>query len=209
MNFKTEQEEFWAGEFGNKYITRNESDYLLASNLNFFSMALNHADKINSCIEFGANIGMNLQAIKLLYPDINLRGVEINSNAAEQLAKIIGQKNVFSGSILDYRIEQTYDLVLTKGVLIHLNPKILVDVYRNLYKASQKYILVCEYYNPVPISISYRGHKDRLFKSDFAGELLDMYSDLTLVDYGFSYHRDSSFPQDDISWFLLCKTEEI
>ena len=26
-----------------------------------------------------------------------------------------------------------------------------------------------------------------------------------LVDYGFSYHRDNSFPQDDITWFLLQK----
>ena len=64
---------------------------------------------------------------------------------------------------------------------------------------------VCEYYNPSPTSISYRGHTDRLYKRDFAGEMLDIYSDLRLVDYGFSYHRDSAFPQDDISWFLMEK----
>ena len=28
---------------------------------------------------------------------------------------------------------------------------------------------------------------------------------IQLVDYGFAYHRDKSFPQDDISWFLLEK----
>jgi spore coat polysaccharide biosynthesis protein SpsF len=27
-----------------------------------------------------------------------------------------------------------------------------------------------------------------------------------LVDYGFAYHRDPAFPQDDITWFLLEKT---
>jgi spore coat polysaccharide biosynthesis protein SpsF len=26
-----------------------------------------------------------------------------------------------------------------------------------------------------------------------------------LVDYGFAYHRDPNFPQDDITWFLLEK----
>lgn len=34
---KSEQEEFWAGDFGKGYIERNRSDQLLASNLKFFS----------------------------------------------------------------------------------------------------------------------------------------------------------------------------
>ena len=38
--FKTEQEEFWAGEFGNDYISRNKSEEYLASNIGFFSKAL-------------------------------------------------------------------------------------------------------------------------------------------------------------------------
>lgn len=33
--FQTAQENFWAGEFGNDYIQRNQSEQLLASNLNF------------------------------------------------------------------------------------------------------------------------------------------------------------------------------
>jgi hypothetical protein len=33
MTFKTEQEAFWAGEFGTEYIKRNQGDALLASNL--------------------------------------------------------------------------------------------------------------------------------------------------------------------------------
>lgn len=40
MTYKTEQEAFWAGEFGNAYIHRNQGDALLASNLNLFSKAL-------------------------------------------------------------------------------------------------------------------------------------------------------------------------
>ncbi len=35
-NFSTDQEKFWAGEFGSEYITRNQGDQLLAVNLNFF-----------------------------------------------------------------------------------------------------------------------------------------------------------------------------
>ncbi len=69
---------------------------------------------------------------------------------------------------------------------------------------SKKYILIAEYYNPTPVEMEYRGHREKLFKRDFAGEMMDQYNDLTLVDYGFVYHRDP-FPQDDITWFLMKK----
>lgn len=206
MNYKTEQESFWAGEFGSEYIGRNKSAQLLASNLNFFSKALKQAGKITSCLEFGANIGMNLKSLQLLYPGAQLKGIEINHDAAKQLAESIGTNNVFEGSIFEYAVAEKADLSLIKGVLIHINPDMLETVYDKLYSASKQFILVCEYYNRTPTSIPYRGHTDRLFKRDFAGEMLDKYPDLKLIDYGFSYHRDPAFRQDDITWFLMQKS---
>ncbi|MDG1841109.1 MAG: hypothetical protein P8I93_02040 [Crocinitomicaceae bacterium] len=205
MNFKSEQEAFWAGDFGRDYIQRNQSKELLASNINFFSKALKQARELNSCVEFGANIGMNLKALKLLYPNLSLSGVEINKTAAKELEIAIGKEQVFQGSILDYPTKTTKDLSIIKGVLIHINPELLSAVYQKLYAASSNYILIAEYYNPSPVSINYRGHKDRLFKRDFAGEMLEKFPDLKLVDYGFSYRKDPAFPQDDITWFLLKK----
>ena len=205
--FKTPQEEFWTGEFGADYIGRNNSANLLASNLFFFSKALKLAGPVTSCLEFGANIGMNLKAIQLLYPSIHLKAIEINHDAAKQLTNLVGEGNVFEGSIFEYTIAEKVDLSLIKGVLIHINPDMLATVYEKLYQASNRLILVCEYYNPSPTSIPYRGHADRLFKRDFAGEMLENYPDLKLIDYGFSYRRDPAFPQDDITWFLMQKAE--
>ena len=204
--FATPQENFWAGQFGTDYINRNAGQQLLAANLNFFSKTLKQAGKISSCLELGANIGMNLKALQLLYPGIALKAAEINPDAAEQLRELIGKDNVYEGSIFDYPVTGKVDLALIKGVLIHINPDSLNVVYEKLYQASSRYLLIAEYYNPSPVAIPYRGHSDRLFKRDFAGELLDKYADLTLVDYGFAYHRDPAFPQDDITWFLLEKT---
>jgi spore coat polysaccharide biosynthesis protein SpsF len=204
-DFSTPQEAFWAGEFGTDYVGRNRSDQLLASNLQFFSRALARAGRVSSCIELGANIGMNLKALKLLYPGISAKGVEINADAARELAELIGESNAVNGSIFDWEPEADADLSLIKGVLIHLNPEMLPVAYDRLYAASSRYILVAEYYNPAPVTISYRGHADRLFKRDFAGEMLDRFADLQLIDYGFSYRRDPAFPQDDITWFLLEK----
>jgi spore coat polysaccharide biosynthesis protein SpsF len=45
---KTPQEEFWAGDFGDDYIDRNNNDQLLASKLNFFSKALRQAGPVKS-----------------------------------------------------------------------------------------------------------------------------------------------------------------
>lgn len=205
-NYATPQEEFWAGEFGTEYIARNDSAQLLASNLDFFSKSLKQAGRVVSCLELGANIGMNLKALQLLYPGIQLKAVEINPVAAKQLANLIGEANVFEGSIFEYPVDVKFDLALIKGVLIHIHPDMLAAVYEKLYQASDRFILVCEYYNPSPVTISYRGHTDRLFKRDFAGEMLDKYPDLKLIDYGFAYRKDPAFPQDDITWFLMQKS---
>lgn len=202
---RTLQEDFWAGSFGSEYIGRNNSPDLLASNLSFFAHALEKAGAVCSCIEFGANIGMNLRALRLLYPNMQQRAIEINHDAANELGNWLGHSNVFLGSIANWEPTEQYDLALIKGVLIHIHPDLLQLTYEKLHAASSRLILVCEYYNPTPVMIPYRGHSDRLFKRDFCGEILDRFSDLKLVDYGFAYHRDPAFPQDDITWFLLEK----
>lgn len=205
MTYKTDQEAFWAGEFGSEYIQRNQGDALLASNLDFFAKALRAARGVKTVIEFGANIGMNLKALKLLHPMQEQHGIEINAEAGHQLAQIIPAGNVHQTSILDFQPDQNWDLVLIKGVLIHINPDVLSQVYDKLVASSGRYLLVAEYYNPAPVAIAYRGHADRLFKRDFAGEIMDRHPQMQLVDYGFAYRRDPSFPQDDITWFLMEK----
>lgn len=205
MTYQTDQEAFWAGEFGRDYIARNEGDALLASNLAFFTGALRAAGKVDSCMEFGANIGMNLRALKLLYPQQRQGAVEINAEAARQLRAGLPEAQVHEESILDVQVPGGWDLVLIKTVLIHINPEFLPQVYDRLHAASRRLVLVAEYYNPAPVAITYRGHEQRLFKRDFAGEMLERFPDLRLVDYGFSYRNDPAYPQDDITWFLLEK----
>lgn len=204
MEFSTEQEKFWAGDFGKQYINRNMDKKLFSSSLKMYSTILSKTKNVNSVIEFGSNVGINLEAIGILLPESELSAIEINKTAVEEMKKS-NKINVYHQSILDFQVDRKRDFVFTRGVLIHINPSYLECVYEIMYQTSKKYICVAEYYNPKPVSLDYRGEKDRLFKRDFAGELLDKYDDLSLVDYGFCYHRDSNFPQDDINWFLLEK----
>jgi pseudaminic acid biosynthesis-associated methylase len=204
---KTEQEKFWAGEFGTEYSDRNVGANILASNIALFADIFKRTLKLNSVIEFGANIGLNLRALDLLYPGQEQVAVEINEAAAKKINDALPNSKVFNLAISDFDSGMLSngpcDLALIKGVLIHINPDQLKMVYKKLYESTNKFILICEYYNPKPDTVSYRGHSDKLFRRDFAGEMLDIYSDLKLVNYGFAYHRDASFPQDDLTWFLI------
>lgn len=206
MTLRNEQEEFWAGEFGKQYVDRNQHNTLLTSNIELFSKIIRRTHNVKSVIEYGANIGLNLKALKTLFPLLELSAVEINETAVAELKKN-SWIDVHHQSIVEFSPKKKYDLSFVKGVLIHINPDDLAKVYELLYQSSNKYIAIAEYYNPSPVAIEYRGHKNKLFKRDFCGEMLDKYKDLKLVDYGFCYHRDSSFPQDDITWFLLEKQQ--
>ena len=84
MKFKTEQELFWRGDFGDKYIKRNiksNRELTIGKNLLFNDV------EIDSVIELGSNIGLNLDAVKNIYPLCKTLGIEINKKAYSTLKK--------------------------------------------------------------------------------------------------------------------------
>jgi pseudaminic acid biosynthesis-associated methylase len=204
MKFNTKQENFWATDFGNDYIHRNNGEDLLSMNVAIFSKILKNCKSVKTITEFGCNIGLNLIALNRINKNFKLLGYEINEKAtiearSQNIAEIV---NSTITEPLDK--SKKADLTFTKLVLIHINPDKLSNVYQNLYDMSNKYILVYEYFNPIPVTIDYRGNSDVLFKRDFAGELIDKYN-LKLIDYGFNYNREMYLPKDDATWFLLEK----
>ena len=172
MRSKTEQEIFWEGDFGTEYTERNRIS--LAQRQPFFAKILQTTYGVNTICELGANRGHNLQAIASLSPNFELTGVELNQSALIELEKITGVQSIKS-SIQELEVNISFDLIFTCGVLIHISPEDLHLVYQKMYELSSRYILINEYYNPVPVEINYRGHQGKLFKRDFAGELLEKY----------------------------------
>ena len=200
---KTEQETFWRGDFGDSYIDRNSSEPLLRSNIALFTKILKSAEPIQSVVELGCNIGLNLRALQNIFPDIHVKGFDINKKSVD-IARLKTNGVITHSTIIrELILDKPADLSFTKTVLIHINPQYLETVYENLFRLSQRYVLVAEYYNPSPVTVTYRGHSERLFKRDFAGEIIDKFG-MKIVDYGFAYHRDVN-SQDDITWFLLEK----
>lgn len=206
MAYSTEQEAFWEGRFGNDYAARNRGLRLVAANSVLFGRVLGHTREVRTVLELGSSIGLNLMALRQLLPAAKLSAVEINASAASELRANLPDVEVYLTSILEFEAKETWDLVFTKGVLIHINPEKLPRVYELMYRSSARYLLIAEYYDPKPSEVTYRGHVGKLFKRDFAAELMDRFPNLSLIEYGFAYHRDPNFPQDDLTWFLLEKS---
>lgn len=198
----TEQERFWSGAFGSDYIARNRGEQLIAGKTALWAQVLRRTAGVASAVELGANIGLNLVAIRRLLPACAIAGVEINPDAHAELSRIPGI-NASLGSLTAFRASPPADFAFTCGVLIHLDPASLPAAYDALHASSRRYVAVVEYYNPSPTEIPYRGHTGKLFKRDFAGELMDRHPDLKLVDYGFCWRRDPNWPLDDVTWFLM------
>ena len=127
----TPQEEFWAGNFGTEYIQRNRGPSLIASNIALFSKILARTCSVGSVVDFCTNIGLNLRAISQILSKATLAGIEINQNAVDEL-RTWKRADVIHDSIISLDTPRTWDFVLIKGVLIHINPDALVDVYENL-----------------------------------------------------------------------------
>ncbi len=149
-NQKTEQERFWAGQFGDEYIDRNPKGETIASRIALFTKILTGTRSVHSVIEFGSNIGSNLKAIQHLLPAVELSAIEINKKAVSELKKWAKLK-IYHQSILDFKPDYPRDLAFTSGVLIHINPEMLSHVYDSLFQTSKRYICIIEYYNPTPV----------------------------------------------------------
>ena len=203
--YKTEQEKFWQGNFGDEYINRNKNKFLIKNNFFLFKKIFSKLFRIKSLIEFGPNIGLNIIALKKIFKLKFITAVEINKKACLKI-KDIQKLNVINNSIINFLPKKKHDLVLVKGVLIHINPNKLKKVYKTIYKSCKTsgYILIAEYYSPQPTMMIYRGKRNKLFKRDFAGEFVSLFKKTKIIKYGFSYHNDK-YPQDDLNWFLIKK----
>lgn len=188
---KTQQEEVWSGEFGEKYTDRNimspdELDQLCIDNYGISRTELNKEvlDKLNVDIilEVGCNVGNQLLLLKMM-GYTNLWGIELQEYAVEIARKRTSGINIAKGSAFDIPYKNKFfDLVFTSGVLIHISPDDIDKVLIGIYRCTNKYIWGFEYYNPEGYQmVNYRETDSLLWKTDFAKLFLDKFPDLRIV----------------------------
>jgi spore coat polysaccharide biosynthesis protein SpsF len=158
-----------------------------------------------SILEVGANIGVNLRALRVL-TGAQMYALEPNAEARRVLIEdgVVPAANALDGFAASIPLaDGVVDLAFTCGVLIHIHPDQLLSSVREVHRVARRYVVCVEYFSDKPQMIPYRGHDDRLFKRDFGQFYLDHFPDLRVVDYGFAWKRLTGL--DNLTWWVLEK----
>ena len=200
--------EFWKSSFGDEYTERNEyADWKVENGIQVFRRILAGLE-IESILEVGSNIGINLAALHRLFNgSIRLYAVEPNQKAfniltANLKGRLAGAWNCDASNLP--LLDAAVDLAFTCGVLIHIPPDQLAANTAEIVRVSKKYVLCIEYFSHTPTEIPYRGMRGLLFKRDFGGFYLDHHPQLRPLNYGFIWQREFKY-YDNLNWWLFEK----
>lgn len=187
------QEMLWSGKLGNDYTIDNDKEIYIKRKMEIFKPILDKKLVINTVLEYGANVGFNIPAIKQFYPKAKYYGVEINKIAYDKLKR---NCIAYNQSIFD-KLDLKADLVFTYGLLIHISPVDLNEAYKVIYTHSKKYILIVEHISKNPFTVVYRERENAFFKGDFINDIKKLYN-LKLLRAG--------KVRGDLIWALLSKS---
>ncbi|MCW7471403.1 hypothetical protein ND863_17725 [Leptospira kanakyensis] len=151
-------------------------------------------------------MGRNIMFLEEIYSQAEKSIIEISKPAYDFVTNQYNLKNSYNGAIIDSNLESnSFDLVFTIGVLIHIHPDNLLENMKKMFNYSKRYIVIGEYFNRTPVMLEYRGEKDKLFKSDFGKLFLENFS-VELIDNGFLWgHIYDSAGFDDITYWVFEK----
>jgi len=178
LNFKdvSFQRKFWASEFGNDYIDRNNSIEKINENYKrltgitineIYEKNFDDIDRKSVILELGCNIGLKLSILyKMGFR--NLYGLEINKKAYRIAKENNPDINFINSSIENFETnDKKFDLVYTSGVLVHIHPSNLDMVIKKIINLSKKYIFGFENFSENLAEKKYRGQSNVLWKQNF------------------------------------------
>lgn len=187
----TKQIRTWTGDFGREYTDRNtytpgELDELYLRNYGVTRVEINDrflkdVPRDARILEVGCNIGTQLLCLQQMGFS-NLHGIEIQSYALDRAKERLPGAVLTQASALEIPYpDQSFDLVFTSGVLIHVAPTDLPIALAEIHRCARTWIWGFEYYAPQTTEVVYRGHDSLLWKTDFAQAYQQQFDDLELV----------------------------
>jgi len=145
-----EQQTFWVNHGGDAYTKRVlefvNTRYTDGFRCDIIRNTLAEIPRDSSILELGCNRGNFIGVLKKL-GFTNITGVEINKSAYRESVEKFPEFNFINSSIEDLDTDKKFDLVITCGVLIHIEQKNLPDTIEKIKKLSKKWIFGNEYYS--------------------------------------------------------------
>ena len=157
--------DLWSGEFGDEYAVRNAD---AGEGRDAFWNGLLDRHPIASALEVGCNVGGNLRWIAAKLGPENVAGVDLNRTALDELQRRVPGVDARQarGQELPFE-DESFDLVFTAGVLIHVGPGDLAAVTAEIVRCSRRFVLCAEYFSEEETEVPYRGERGALFKRDY------------------------------------------
>ncbi len=197
---QTSLERVWAGEFGDHYARRNAVGS--ERRLDFWRKITEQTRPTN-VLEVGCNIGLNLRPLADILGEDRVHGVDVNNSALETLmSERPGISSTVASAMSLPFADESVDLVITVGVLIHIHPDSLAQVTGEIARCTRRFVFCGEYFAADPVEIRYRGHLGMLFKRDYGAFYRETHPELIERASGF-LPRASGW--DDITWWLFEK----
>jgi len=188
-NSNFQQQNFWKGEFGEKYRERcNTVEYQNSAykektgftEEEVFIKMFEGIDKKSRILEVGCNIGLKLSILEKMGFK-NLFGLEINKKSFEIAKKIHPKIKFFNFSIEQFKTNKKFDFIYTATVLIHINPSIMDSIMSKMIELTTRYIGGFEFFTEILTEVKYRNKSNVCWKQNFPENFRKISPDLKTI----------------------------
>jgi len=139
-----ELEKYFSGKEGIDYTNRNMSSLKTGHNSATLIYNIIKMGNIQSVLEIGTNLGVNLS--KLENKVSKICGTDINEEALKTAKSLYPFVDFKEGSVYDLPYQDDeFELVFTRGVIIHINPDDRIKALKELVRVSSRFIVNIEY----------------------------------------------------------------
>lgn len=109
---------------------------------------------ISSILEVGCCCGVNLALFSQRFPDAVMRGIDINSKAVENGNRWLAEEGITNVRLgvgradqLKHISDQQFEVLLVDGMLVHIPPRQIRKVMRELLRITRRVLIFCEPYD--------------------------------------------------------------
>jgi ubiquinone/menaquinone biosynthesis C-methylase UbiE len=136
------------------FYTNLENQFSEKYRLNLFSKTNFNFKKINTVLDFGSGLGIDIGILTSLNKDIELFLYDINRTSllyAKRANEILFKKKIYCLDETEMNLmltKKNFDLIFTNATLIYLSPKKLIDTLKKFIASKPKFILMHELSKP-------------------------------------------------------------
>lgn len=186
----------WAGEFGDEYASRNPTDRLTLDSVYYETYGVTRTEMNEfiledmpsdvKILELGCGAGAQLDTLKKMGFD-NLTGVDVNPSVVRQARARLGRMILQADATEPPPLfeNEAFDIVMTSGFLIHVNPIRLAQVIDMMADMTRRWIwgfeYTCEVWSDPVRDRPYRGRKGLMWAGDYCEAIMHRRPEFRLV----------------------------